>query len=147
MIDGLIVVETGINGGAVITALLADDYHRDVMAFPGQVHHPYSAGCNKLIKSNKAAMVENAQDVLEMMGWHSVTSAAPHHQRSLFPELDPEEQLIFTLLAETNELYIDELQSRSNLTPGTLAGVLLSMEFKGLLLSLPGKRYKLDRVA
>lgn len=147
MVDGLIVVETGINGGAVITALLADDYHRDVMAFPGQVHHPYSSGCNKLIKSNKAAMVENAQDVLDIMGWHTQSKTGAQTQRSLFPELDPEEQIIFGLLSEIGELYIDDLQYRSNLTPGTLAGVLLSMEFKGLLLSLPGKRYRLDRVA
>lgn len=147
MIDGLIVVETGINGGAVITALLADDYHRDVMAFPGQIHHPYSTGCNKLIKSNKAAMVESTEDVLDIMGWSSNTTKTQHVQQQLFHDLNDDEQQIHTILQEYGELYIDDIQSKSQLTPGNLAGVLLSMEFKGLISALPGKRYRLERVA
>lgn len=142
MIDGLIVVETGVNGGAVITALLADDYHRDVMAFPGNVHQTLSAGCNKLIKQNRATLVENAEDVKNVMGWHTSADKKPV-QTTLFPDLEPEEKIVYDLLQGTPEIYIDELQSKVRYTPGTLAGILLSLEFKGVVCALPGHRYKL----
>lgn len=143
MVDGLVVVETGIDGGAIITALLADAYHRDVMAFPGQVHHPQSAGSHRLIKQHKAVLVENADDIRQVMGWDQQRDAHSI-QTTLFPDLDPDEQIIFELLKQEQSMYIDTLQAKSTLTPGTLAGVLLSMEFKGALVSLPGKMYSLN---
>ncbi len=142
MLDGLIVVETGVNGGAVITALLADDYNRDVMAVPGNVHQALSAGCNKLIKQHKAVLVENADDVRIAMGWDT-TGKKGAVQTTLFPELEPEEKSVYDILRSTPEIYIDELQQRAALTPGTLAGILLSLEFKGVLCALPGHRYTL----
>lgn len=144
MLDGLVVVETGADGGAVITALLADDYHRDVMAFPGSVHQMYSAGCHKLIKQHKATLVENADDIRTVMGWN-LEKNDKGIQTTLFPELDPDEQKIFDILLQEKQVYVDELQSKSALSPGTLAGVLLNLEFKGALISLPGKMYALNR--
>lgn len=144
MLDGLVVVETGTDGGAVITALLADDYNRDVMAFPGSVHQMYSGGCHKLIKQHKATLVENAHDIRTVMGWNLERSDR-NVQTSLFPELDPDEQKIFDLLLQEKQIYVDELQQKTALSPGTLAGVLLNMEFKGALISLPGKMYALNR--
>lgn len=144
MLDGLVVVETGTDGGAVITALLADDYNRDVMAFPGSVHQPYSSGCHKLIKQHKATLVEDVADIRAVMGW-DLPKNDRSIQASLFPDLEPDEQKIFNLLQQENPVYVDELQAKSALTPGTLAGVLLNMEFKGALISLPGKMYALNR--
>jgi len=52
--DATIVIESGESGGSMITAEFANNYNRDVFAFPGRVGDIYSAGCHKLIKKNKA---------------------------------------------------------------------------------------------
>lgn len=142
MIDALVVVETAENGGAVITASLADSYNKDVMAFPGNVHNKFSKGCNKLIKSNKAALVENANDILEIMRW-TKNDVKPAIQRTLFIEFTVQEKMIYDVLKERNEIGVDELNNIVLLTPSVLAGTLLNLEFRGIIVSLPGKRYRL----
>jgi DNA processing protein len=79
--DVTIVVETDIKGGSMITAELANNYNRDVLAFPGKATDAKSRGCNHLIKTNKAALVTNGQDVLEFMNWLP-TCEKPKVQRS-----------------------------------------------------------------
>ena len=69
MSDATIVVESAAKGGALITAELAEGYHRDCFAFPGRVTDTYSAGCNNLIKNNRASLVLSAEDFVEAMGW------------------------------------------------------------------------------
>lgn len=142
MIDALVVVETAENGGAVITASLADSYNKDVMAFPGNINYKYSKGCNNLIKTNRAALVENANDILEFMRW-TKDEVKPKTQRTLFIEFTPEEKLIYEILLEKEEVGIDELTARVSLSPSAIAGNLLNLEFQGIINSLPGKRYKL----
>jgi len=142
MIDALIVVETAENGGAVITASLADSYNKDVMAFPGNIQNKYSKGCNNLIKTNRAALVENAADILALMRW-TKNEVKPKKQRTLFIEFTEEERMIYVLLQEMEEIGIDELTSRVSLSPSAIAGNLLNLEFQGIVASLPGKRYKL----
>lgn len=142
MIDALVVVETAENGGAIITALLADSYNRDVMAFPGNIHNTFSKGCNSLIKSNRAALIESANDLLEIMQWK--TKEAPKAtQRSLFIELEPEEQLLIDIIKDKQEIGIDDISFISQLTPSILAGHLLNLEFKGIIAALPGKQYRM----
>ncbi len=142
IIDALILVETAVDGGAMITAAVANSYNRDVMAFPGDVKNKYSRGCNKLIKTNRAALVENADDVVEFLNWNQ-KEKKPKPQRELFLELSVEEKLIYNLLNERNEISIDEITSNLPLTPSALASNLLNLEFQGIIASLPGKRYKL----
>jgi DNA processing protein len=142
MIDALVVVETGEQGGAVITASLANGYHRDVFAVPGEVRNPYSSGCNKLIKRQQAILLETADDLATVMNWKTEGKKRPRTQRELFVELNAEEKLLLELLNDNAEWHIDDLSGRSSLTPGTLASTLLSLEFQGLVLCLPGKRYK-----
>ena len=69
MSDAVIVVETKVKGGSMITAKLGHGYNRDVLAFPGPVDAPMSAGCNFLIKTNQAALIESIQDLAYTMGW------------------------------------------------------------------------------
>ncbi len=142
MIDALVVVETAENGGAVITATIADSYNRDVLAFPGNINHKYSKGCNNLIKTNRANLVENAADILEFMRW-TKQEIKPKKQRTLFIEFTEEEQQIYAALIEKQEMGIDELTNHLSLSPSILAGNLLNLEFQGIIASLPGKRYKL----
>lgn len=142
MVDALVVVETANDGGAVLTAAIADSYNRDVFAIPGDVDNKYSKGCNFLIKTEKARLIENANDVTEAMGWQT-KNIKPKAQRELFIEFTEDEKKIYHALKENGELAIDELTVKVSLTPGTLAGNLLNLEFQNVIQVLPGKRYKL----
>lgn len=146
MCDALVLMESAIDGGAGITANIADSYNRDVFAFPGKSTDKWSAGCNHLIKQRRATLIENATDLMREMNWDlqevKGKKNAPK-QRTLAINLSPEEQIVYNLLQEKNELQIEELIEKSNLNSGTLATVLLEMEMNNLLLSLPGKRYRL----
>jgi len=140
--DATLVVESGKKGGAIITAEIAFSYNRDVFAVPGRVEDPYSKGCNLLIKSNKAAMVESVKDLEYILGWDDV-KVEQNKSPELFVNLTNDEQKIFDVLKEKEDAGIDEIMIKSKLPVSKISGVLLNLEFKGLVLSLPGKRYKI----
>lgn len=141
MADVTIVVETDIKGGSMITAELANNYNRDVLAYPGKATDDKSRGCNHLIKTNKAALITNGQDVLEFMNWLPMKEK-PKVQRSLFIELSSDEKVIFDILNSSDGVHIDEINLRSQLTSSAAAAALLTLELQGVVASLPGKMYK-----
>ncbi len=143
MCDAMIVVETAIKGGAMITANLAIGYNRDVFAFPGDVNRPFSQGCNELIKSTKAQLIESGKDVLQFMNWDDKPKKKNSVQKQLFVVLTPEEEQVVSLLQQYQSLEIDELCLKVSLSHSAVAGALLSLELQGLVQVLPGKRYKL----
>jgi DNA processing protein len=142
--DALIVVEAGDRGGALITAEIANSYNRDVFAVPGGLQQPWSVGCNQLIKTNKANLLTSVKDLEYIMNWtkDQLEKAA---QLSLeLDDLDEEERHILGLMKEKKRtLSIDELSFISQQPQGKLSSVLLSLEFKNRVSSLPGKRYTL----
>lgn len=140
MCDALVVVETAQKGGSMITALIANDYNKDVFAFPGQVNQKNSRGCNYLIKRHRAALLESAQDLAELMRWVPKLSSNGI-QTSLFTELSSKEKIVVDLLQEKPEINIDQLTVQSQMTNSEMVTLLLSLEFKGVVKSLPGKRY------
>jgi len=140
--DVVAVAESGKKGGSMITAEFANDYNKDVFAFPGQVDMPYSHGGNYLIKSHKAHLMESAADVADMMGWDG-QSRPKTLQTQLLLDLSDEEQHVVAMMRGQSELHIDALIYRSTFPPGAMASVLLNLERKGLIRSLPGKKYAL----
>jgi DNA processing protein len=140
MADALVVIESGRSGGSMITTAFADAYHKDVFALPGRVGDVNSEGCNYLIKTHKAHLVEHGEDIAELLRWTEpkVQSGA---QRQLFADLSDEEQLIVELIGRTNDEHIDLLAAKAKMQMSELASVLLSLEFKGVVRALPGKRY------
>ncbi len=140
--DALVVVETGKEGGSMITAQFANDYNKDVFAFPGRVKDPHAHGGNYLIKSHRAALIERAEDLAYIMGWEE-ESIAVGVQQQLFSELSSDEKLVVDLLRQNEGAGIDKLTYESRMTGSCMAAVLLNLEFKGLIRSLPGKRYML----
>lgn len=143
MADAVLVIESGIKGGSLITANIANSYNRDVFAIPGKTTDIKSEGCNYLIRSNKAALVENAEQVKEWMQWNEHVQEKPAIQKKLFLNLSPEETLVMNILEEFGECSIDYLISHSKLTPSRASAVLLNLEFEGIIKSLPGKMYRL----
>lgn len=144
MSDATIVIETGIKGGSIITAELANGYNKDVFAFPGKVTDTKSAGCNYLIKSNKAILLTDAQELIELMGWEEKNKKGESKkQKELFIELSPDERIIVDILKEKDPIHIDELNLKSGLNSSAVAAAILNMELQNVISSLPGKLYKL----
>ena len=141
--DCTIVVESGPKGGSLITTDIANSYDREVMAYPGRPTDTYSTGCNRLIQQNQAHLVTCAQDVLKLMEWLPDTKKAAV-QQALFTELMPEEQTLVDLIKAQGKIDIDTLCFRSKMLPHKAAGILLNLEFNGVVRSLPGKVYALN---
>lgn len=142
--DCTIVVESGPKGGSLITADIANSYDREVMAFPGRPGDPRSIGCNRLIQRNQAHLVTCAEDVLTLMEWHADAKPKKPVQQALFTELMPEEQTLVDLIREQGKIDIDTLCFRSKMPQHKAAGLLLNLEFNGVVRSLPGKVYALN---
>jgi len=142
--DAVVVVESGIKGGALITAGLANDYNRDVFAFPGRIHDEWSKGCNNLIQHNRAALIHSADDFIQLMGWDdALTPKKNIVQTELFTTLSDEEMQIFTVIRKHPEsIHVNELSILSAMPYSKLTALLLQMEFKGLVKCLPGNVYK-----
>lgn len=144
MADATLVVESGKKGGSLITADIANSYSRDVYAVPGRPADTYSRGCNFLIKTNRAALVESADDLLYQLSWD--TKEKPQNiQHQLFLNLNAEEQKIVDILENSSNTAIDILMKESGLPSSKLAASLLSLEFAGAIKCMPGKVYQLLR--
>ena len=140
MSDATIVVETGVKGGSIITAELANGYNKEVFAFPGRANDPKSMGCHYLIQQNKAILITGAEDIIEFLNWNKTTV---RKENRLLGELSENEQRIVTILKEKERTHIDELNSKSTLNSSLVAATVLNLELKDLVRSLPGKLYRL----
>ena len=141
--DATILVESAIKGGGLITCRIAQEYGRDVFAFPGVVGAKASEGCNHLIRNNTAALITSAQDFLESMGWLSIAKRPQSVERQLFPNLTPEEQQIVALLQQNNDLQLNIISVKTNIPIGQLTALLFSLEMKGVVRPLAGGTYHL----
>ncbi len=137
---GTILIETDINGGAMITAGTALDQNREVFAVPGPVSEKKSRGTNRLIKEGRAKLVEDVTDVLDELRYklkpilRSQPPSQPRVQLTIF------EQKVFDLLGEEPE-HIDALGERCGMAISDLLVQLLSLELKGIVKQLPGKYF------
>lgn len=139
MIDALIVVESAKKGGALITARIANSYNKDVFAYPGKVGDMFSEGCNYLIRTNQASLIENIDNLRYMMRWDAKPKAI---QTKAFREFSEDEQLVMDSFGNNNICTIDEMIVKSDFSTTRLASILLTLEFDGVLVALPGKRYQ-----
>jgi DNA processing protein len=139
--DATLVVESGIKGGALITADIANSYNRDVFAVPGRPGDQWSAGCNSLIKNNKAALVENSEDIEYFLNWKPTGTRSPV-QRTLFNELSDSEKAVYEEISRNGEINIDHICRAVDIPVYKLSALLLQMEFKGIIKCYPGNLYR-----
>ncbi len=137
--DAIIVVETANKGGSIITAKYGNNYNKDVFAIPGRIGDKTSKGCNLLIKSHQAALLESAKDIGYIMRWDEADKQ--NRQTELFIELDDNEKALMDCLKKNESIGIDQLTFQMKSTPSNMASLLLTLEFKGLVKPLPGKRF------
>ena len=142
MSDAVVVVESDKRGGAIITAGLGNSYNRDVFAVPGKVGDDGSRGCNLLIRTNRAALAENGNDIANFMGWDDDKPALTREQPQLFVNFSEDENQLLETIREAGEISIDQLAIKSGMLSSKVAAALLNLEFEGAVQSLPGKRYR-----
>ncbi len=142
--DATVVIESAEKGGALITADIANSYNRDVFAVPGRINDERSAGCNRLIKINRAALLEKVEDLEYIMGWDVQQASIKATQQNLFQSLSNEEKIVVDILRSKGDCFIDDLSFEANLPASIVSSLLLNLEFSGLVKSLPGKIYRLN---
>jgi DNA processing protein len=146
MSEATILIESAENGGSMITAEIAHSYGRDVLAVPGRWTDNMSQGPNKLIKLLKAQILTKATDISETLGWsvnQQLLFEDFYDRKSKYQNLDEDETKIVAFLDVKDPVSIDMIHYSTNIAMGNLSSILLSMEFKGILKALPGKRFQL----
>ena len=141
MADAVIVIESALKGGSLITADLANSYSRDVFAYPGRVMDLYSQGCNYLIRTNRAHLMESVSDLRYVMRWER-DKTQEERQTTIFREFSEEEKRIMNCFDSKSVIGLDDLIVGTDLSTTKLASLLLNLEFDGILKALPGKRYQ-----
>jgi DNA processing protein len=144
MSDALIVVESKLKGGSLITAEIANSYNKDVFAFPGRAGDECSTGCNAFIKRNKAVMIESAADLLYCMGWEQKEQKKKSNQIPLFTNLTEKEQQLIEIIRKKENVHVDELCHSASMSMSEVSGLLLQLEFSNIVRSLPGKLYAIN---
>lgn len=137
--SGLLVIEAGLNSGALITANQAVEQGRSVYAVPGQIDRPTAAGSNRLIQQG-AKLVTGAGDILDEMQvlfpvMPTLTASAPRADL-----LKPDERRIYDAIND-HETPIDEIISKTNLPTGIVSSILLTLEMKRFVKQLPGQHF------
>jgi DNA processing protein len=142
--DALVVVETGIRGGSLITADLAYGYQKEIFALPGRVTDLMSAGTNHLILQQQAIPVHNAFDFLDYVKWSDLDKTNSTHKKnsSLFFYPSANEKKLLDLILDP--VHIDVLSRKMEISHAQLASILLQLELNGIVLNKPGKRYQLN---
>ena len=143
MSEATIVVESAEKGGSLVTADLANGYHREVFAVPGRVSDKWSKGCNDLIKQQKAHMLTSAAELIYLLGWDLEPKNEKNPvQKQLFVELDPTEQSIYSYLQLNGKQLLDTVALECQLPIFKTSSTLLNMEMKGVIRPLPGKLFE-----
>ena len=140
MADAVVVIESALKGGSLITAELANSYNRDVFAYPGRVSDIFSQGCNYLIRTNRANMIESVEDLRYVMRWDK--KVKKEIQTQFLRQLTAEEKAIMDCFGAEAVVALDDMIVKTGQPTPKLAALLLTLEFDGIIKALPGKRYQ-----
>jgi DNA processing protein len=134
-----IIVESGINGGALLTAKYAQTYNKPTFAIPGRITDEKSQGCNWIIKNNKAILLDETQSIISTLNWNTKNLQTTIQ----FPDLSAQEKSIVDLLKEKDKIYIDEIAVKLGWDFNKILSTLFQLEIKGIIEQLPGNFYAL----
>ncbi len=136
----VLVVEASEKSGSLITARLALDQGREVMAVPGRIDSPKSSGAHWLIQQG-ATLVQKVDDVFDVLGWSAATMPANAGTDTVAPGLSPAMQQVLSAL-DAYPADIDSLAQKTGMAVSTLQPLLLNLELQGLVRQLPGQLYE-----
>lgn len=144
MCEATIVTESAEKGGSLITATLANDYNRDVFAVPGRISDKFSQGCNNLIKTQRAHLLNSAADLIYILNWDIVSKKESKSiQKQLFVSLTEDEQKIYNYLVNKEKELMDIIALDCDFPIFKISSLLLNMELKGVIRPLPGKLFEI----
>ena len=145
--DAVVVVESKKKGGSLITADMAIDYGRDVFALPGRSDDECSAGCNDLIKRNRAQLIENADDLIAAMQWEEVKSKVVQTTMvEMLANLSPTQERLVSLLREAEEgLHINQIVMETQMSYGAVSADLVMLELEDIVKSMPGGMWRIKK--
>jgi DNA processing protein len=135
-----LVIESAAKGGSLVTADIANSYDREVFAVPGRPTDTQSKGCNDLIKTQRAHLVNSAADILYHLDWD--VQPKKSQQTQLFVTLNDVEEKVMSYLQKEETIELDQLAIRSAIPTFQLASILLRLEMKGVVRPLPGKLFQ-----
>lgn len=138
--DAVVVIESKRNGGSLITAALANDYNREVFAFPGPIHHLQSEGCHDLIKNQQAHLLTNTSQLLQTMNWTTPSQTTNHSDLERYSPLQIK---LLNRFKMKNQWTIDELVLALNKPVALLSSNLFELELLGALENFGANRYRL----
>lgn len=136
----LLMMESRIQSGSMVTVHHALDQGKEVYAYPGIPGAEWAQGAHQLLREG-ANYFTSAQDVLEDLGWESKASEN-QQQKATLPPLNDDQRLIYRCLSQ-GELSFDQLAERTKLNAPALTVALTMLQMMGLVKALPGKTYSL----
>lgn len=134
-----VIVESPLKGGAMSTASIADSYGRDVFAMVGRSTDKSFLGCNNLIKTNRANMLENIKDLEYVMGWKR--SKDTQKKRNFNLSLTDKEQVIYNCFKDGQEISIDEIIETTSMSAADCFPLLTSLELNDIIKQVKGMLY------
>ena len=140
--DALVVIESSSKGGSLITAEIANSYYREVFAVPGRVTDAASVGCNNLIATDRAILMQDIKGFIDHMGWDDSVKPQPR-QKELFLQLTETEERVFDALNKVESIHVNMLAIELDVPVSELFFTLLELEMKNVVKTLPGGVYKL----
>lgn len=144
--DAVVVIESKVKGGSLITAQLGNDYNREVFAFPGRSEDVYAQGCNALIRDHKANLIENAEDLISAMQWNAQVTVRPQQTAITFTSFTQEQQPIIDILsAEAEGVPVHSIMMETGIGYSDVVRILMELEMDNHVRSLPGGIYMLRR--
>lgn len=142
MSEATVVIESAEKGGSLITAIMANEYNRDVFAVPGRTSDKFSQGCNNLIKTQRANLMTSAADLVYILNWELQNKATKPVQKQLFVSLDNNEQKVYDYLQKNGKQLLDIIALECDFPVFRISSLLLNMELKGVIRPLPGKLFE-----
>ncbi|WP_243832682.1 DNA-processing protein DprA [Myroides indicus] len=143
MTKATIVIESALKGGSMSTISFANDYNRDAFAVPGRVQDRMSAGCNELIRTNRAQLLTSAKEIIETLNWDCAPVKQKQIQPKLFLDLNEEEQKIYDFLKIRKKELLDVIAIDCAMPIYKVSTALLNLELKGAVAPLPGKYFEI----
>lgn len=144
--DAVVIVESKQRGGSLCTARCAVDYNRELFAFPGRPTDETSLGCNILIRSQRAQLINNASELIASMAW-TVKNAKKQPVQlqlvGLMDDLTEAQRDLLTRLQEAEDgMHINLLVMGTERSYSEVSSDLMLLELQGLVRSLPGGIYR-----
>jgi DNA processing protein len=128
-----VVVEAGLRSGAANTAAWADAMGRRVCAVPGPVTSAASAGCHVLLRNGRTALVDRAEQVVELIGRIGELADEPDHPVTPLDDLTPEQLQVYEALPARGFRSLDQISVGAALPPERVLGPLALLEISGLV--------------